>query len=75
MSRGCYVKVCKEYNGDMMPHRPLAFLVALATLASSQTGLAADTDPWIARDKALHFDASVTRFDNLARDGQMPEGV
>ncbi len=40
-----------------MRHLPaLAILVAL--VASSLPARAADPDPWIARDKALHFDAS-----------------
>jgi uncharacterized protein YfiM (DUF2279 family) len=31
--------------------------LALGLLAAPPTALGADTDPWIARDKALHFDA------------------
>jgi uncharacterized protein YfiM (DUF2279 family) len=42
----------------MMPLRWCALLVALAAIAWSETASAVDTDPWIARDKALHFDAS-----------------
>ena len=42
-----------------MPHfAPTGAILALGLLATSSTAFAADSDPWIARDKALHFDAS-----------------
>ena len=41
-----------------MPRALHAHLLACALLAFSPAALGADSDPWIARDKALHFDAS-----------------
>jgi putative lipoprotein len=41
-----------------MPRALHAHLLAFALLAASPAALGADSDPWIARDKALHFDAS-----------------
>jgi uncharacterized protein YfiM (DUF2279 family) len=41
-----------------LPRASFWIAVGVALLASSRTALAVDTDPWIARDKALHFDAS-----------------
>jgi putative lipoprotein len=37
---------------------PIAVLVATAGLALAAPVAAQDADPWFARDKALHFDAS-----------------
>jgi hypothetical protein len=33
-------------------------LLSMAALCVSPTALGSDADPWVARDKALHFDAS-----------------
>jgi uncharacterized protein YfiM (DUF2279 family) len=41
----------------MMHRAPPVLLLAIG-LFSSPPAFAADADPWIARDKALHFDAS-----------------
>ena len=41
-----------------LPRAPLWIAVGVTLVTSSGTALALDTDPWIARDKALHFDAS-----------------
>jgi uncharacterized protein YfiM (DUF2279 family) len=41
-----------------LPRAAFCFLASLAFLSSSPTAYGVDTDPWLARDKALHFDAS-----------------
>jgi putative lipoprotein len=38
--------------------RRLALALVLATSTRASNALAADPDPWISRDKALHFDVS-----------------
>src|ERR1700690_194905 len=42
----------------MMRRAPSVAVLALGLVAFSPRALASDRDPWIARDKALHFDAS-----------------
>lgn len=43
----------------MVPRvRPAAFLVLVACLGVSVPAAAADPDPWLGEDKALHFSAS-----------------
>ena len=45
-------------GSGQLPRAFLCFLLCIGLLSPSSEALAVDTDPWIARDKALHFDVS-----------------